>query len=117
MHQKDPIAEEDVITGMSADEARNILTKAAEQIGDDIPAHWIMLLQAMRRRLDHAERVKGRRKPPRCDFAVVHNELAIPNRPCKGRKVKCNHPENKISETYEAMCRPLKCKYFYGDER
>ena len=102
---------------MEPTEAKQILTAAAEQITDTVPRSWIMLLQALQRRVDYMEtrKERGSKRPAPCKHATIQNELAIPNRPCKGRKVICLCEENPADDVYEAICRPEKCKFFTAE--
>ena len=50
--------------------------------------------------------------PARCQYATVLDELAIPNRPCQGRKVLCAHPTAGLGSVPEKRCGEKACKHF-----
>ena len=47
-----------------------------------------------------------------CQFAEDTGSLAMPNRPCKGNKIICHHPDNDGMITYAKLCNHANCKFY-----
>lgn len=47
-----------------------------------------------------------------CKFAEDTGTLAIQNRPCKGNKIICHHPDNDGMMTYAKLCNKPNCKFY-----
>lgn len=98
---------------MEIAQAHELLDKAKATLSESVTPHWERLLHAMQRRLDHEDRMKiktGQTKP--CIHAEKQDDLFMPHRPCKGRKVLCSNPDNPVDVWYESGCRPEKCKFY-----
>ena len=100
---------------VTVEEAQKILDKAKEVFREEVPSFWWLMLRGMERRLSMvAPDVLG--TIPECIHGELHEELCMPNRPCKGKRVTCNHPENKITDWYEAGCTSTNCVYYEAKE-
>lgn len=54
-------------------------------------------------------------KPSRttdCKHAEDTGTLAIANRPCKGNRIICHHPETDGTVTYAKLCNHANCKFY-----
>ena len=47
-----------------------------------------------------------------CQFAEDTGKLAIQNRPCKGNRIICHHPDNDGMVTYAKLCNRANCKFY-----
>ena len=50
--------------------------------------------------------------PARCIYAKVSDELAMPLKPCQGRKVECSNPDIKLDTVTEKQCSKERCKEY-----
>ena len=58
------------------------------------------------------ERIVKIGKTTDCNFAEDTGTLAIANRPCKGNKIICRHPDNDGMVTYAKLCNHANCKFY-----
>ena len=47
-----------------------------------------------------------------CQFAEDTGSLAMSNRPCKGNRIICHHPQNDGMVTYAKLCNRANCKFY-----
>lgn len=58
------------------------------------------------------ERIVKSGKTTDCQFAEDTGKLAMQNRPCKGNKIICHHPDNDGMVTYAKLCNKANCKFY-----
>ena len=101
------------IEPMTKQEATEILQMAIETLDEEISPHLVMIIWAIARRMDYKDSRRHKSGLTRkCKFAEKQEENFISDRPCKGKKITCNNPENPVDVWYESGCRPEKCRFF-----
>lgn len=63
------------------------------------------------------ERTVKTGKTTDCQFAEDTGSLAMPNRPCKGNKIICHHPDNDGMVTYAKLCNIANCKLYVSKNK